>query len=357
MFSGNKYLDFARINKIVSTMAEKLDKEQALVFLDRTPVIEASDNEIITTFQGTVQAADIIADDQAAAVYKAGNFLATTNKIPNLKIGKAISQDMLNRLNMMSDGFVMVGDESAFQNWELRIAEDVVRGIRQRMNALIVAMQCDSPSYDRYGIRLTGASWGTPASLRPVAATEWHNVGATPISDLEAIINDVGQTQFGRIYDRVTMTRKCFTYLTNTTEFRNRLSGEVTKNVGKLQGFLAEMLGVTIEIYDALLNEQNNAGATVTSRVLSNNKVIIDSTANDNNGSAMDFANGIVTESIVGSLMKTPGFSPSYGPLSYYDGELNSPRVVCWGVSRGFPRKHDVTATACITVGSGTPWA
>lgn len=363
MFNGNKYLDFARINLVVRTMADQLDMTQSLQFLDRTPIVEADDSDIVTRFRGVVQAADIIADDQSAAVYSAGSFETVTNRIPNLKIGRAISQEMLNRLNRMANNLIMVGDEQYFRNWEQRIAEDVVHGIRQRMNALIIAMHCDSPTYDRYGIKLSGASWGTPAQLKPTVSTTWDNTSATPVSDLEAIINNVGPSTFGKIYDRVTMTRKCFNYVVNTTEFRNRLSGEirysyganeVTKQTGRLQGFLAEILGVTIELYDSILNEQSNDGTIKNSRALANNKVILSSTANDGNGSSMDFANGIVTESIVGALTGEQGFTPSFGPISYYKGEMNPPTVVCWGVSRGFPRKHDVTATACLTVGDAT---
>lgn len=367
LIKGNKYLDFTRINLVVRTMADELEKGQSLKFLDRTPVREADDTDIVTRFRGTVYAADIIADDQAAAVYSAGSFELVANKIPNLKIGRNLSQDMINRLNRMKDNFVMFGDEQFFSNWERNIAEEVVLGIRQRMNSLIVAMHLDAATYDRYGIKLSGASWGTPADLKATAGTDWSSTSATPITDLQVMIHDVGPNKYGKIYDRITMTRKCFQYVTLTTEFRNRLSGQLrypfgssdlnTRDVGSMQQYLADILGCTVEIYDAIINEQNNVGNIVNSKVLPHNKVILSTAGNDNNPNSMDFANGVVTESVVGALIGEQGFQPSFGPLAWYEGTTNPPTVTCWGVARGFPRKHDVTATAVVTAGGGANWA
>ncbi len=367
LIKGNKYLDFTRINLVVQTMADQLEKGQSLAFLDRTVVVPADDADIVTRFRGQVQAADIIADDQAAAAYSAGVFEIVANKIPNLKIGRHLSQEMLNRLNRMKDGFVMFGDEQFFRNWETRLAEEVVRGIRQRMNALIIAMQSETTTYDRYGIKLTGATWGAPSDLKATAGTDWSNTSSTPITDLQTIIQTTAPTKYGKLYDRVTMTRKCFQYVTQTTEFKQRVSGFLrypfgtnelnTPDVNSMQKFFSDILGAQVELYDAVINEQANNGKINTVKALPNNKVIISTIGNDNDGNVMDFANGIVTESVVGALTGEQSFQPSFGPISWYEGTYNPPTVTCWGVARGFPRKHDTTATACVTAGSGANWA
>jgi hypothetical protein len=77
-------------------------------------------------------------------------------------------------------------------------------------------------------------------------------------------------------------------------------------------------------------------------------------TGDDGQSSAYDFANGIVTESIVAPLIAgAPDFGgEQVGPVAFYNGnrELNPPDLRAWAVARGFPRKHDKYATAVLTV-------
>jgi hypothetical protein len=69
----------------------------------------------------------------------------------------------------------------------------------------------------------------------------------------------------------------------------------------------------------------------------------------------MDWANAVVTESIVGSMVDMPfgGFDgPQAGPVGYVTSpntDLNPPNLTLWGVARGFPRKHKLGANAVLT--------
>jgi hypothetical protein len=75
-----------------------------------------------------------------------------------------------------------------------------------------------------------------------------------------------------------------------------------------------------------------------------------------------DWGNGVVTESIVSSLIGAPalGEAParldlggSYGPLGYYTAQspdMNPPGVNGWAVARGWPRKHVLESSAVLTV-------
>jgi hypothetical protein len=80
---------------------------------------------------------------------------------------------------------------------------------------------------------------------------------------------------------------------------------------------------------------------------------------NDNRDDVWDFANGIVTESIVADLVDSAVIGnlggPQYGPIAYAtlaNPTLNPPGLTYWGVARGFPRKHLLQSSAVLTVGT-----
>jgi hypothetical protein len=181
-------------------------------------------------------------------------------------------------------------------------------------------------------------------------------------------LGDVYKRQ-GERYDRVTMSTRAFTYVTQSAEFQNRIKGVLryafgtqqinTGDTGQMRQLLSDILNATIELVDTTFWERSNNGAKTRARVLPYNKVILSSTGDDNNRSTMDFANGIVTESVVGTMLGEEGFNgEAFGPIAYYTGNtsLNPPNITVWGVQRGFPRKHRETATAVLTVGSGNNW-
>ena len=366
-----RFLDSAKITTIVQALADQLERDKQLTFLSRTPVVAADDDEITGKWKGTIFAADVIADDQEAVVYESGSFQFTANTIPNLKLGKSVGQSMLNRVMRMQKNLSNTFDSSFFTDWENTVAEDLVQGIRERINFLVCCMQMDATTYNRMGINMTGTGWGMPSDLKVTAAADWSdNANSTPITDLQTIMNRTAPDTYGERYNRVTMSIRAFTYLTQSAEFQNRIKGVLryafgtqqinTGDTGQMQQLLADILNATIEIVDTTFWERSNNGAKTAARVLPYNKVILSSTNDDGNRAVMDFANGVVTESVVGTMLGEEGFNgESFGPIAYYTGNtsLNPPNITVWGVQRGFPRKHRETATAVLTVGSGNNWA
>lgn len=364
LIRGWRFLDSARINKIVRTLADELEAIGArnLVALNRTPVVAADDDEIIGKFKGKFNAADVIADDQAAVVYNSPvEFEFVTNVIPNLKHGSRIGQHMINRLARLKRNLGSQNDLRFFTDWENSVAEFLVLGIRQRMNALICAMWLDSSSYDRYGIKLTGG-WGTPSGLK-VAGSDWSIAGGTPITDLQVLMQETAPDTYGEDYNRITMSSKAFRAMTATTEFQNRVAGELrysfsagqlnVRDTGMMRQLAANILGAEIEIYDGVFYEVGNNGTRSQVRYIPNSKIVLSNSQDDNDSSVMDFANGIVTESITSELTGVGGIGgEAFGPIAYFtsDEDLNPPDIRAWAVSRGFPRKHRETATATIDV-------
>lgn len=410
LIRGWRFLDSARINRIVRTLADELEAVgmRNLLGLRRTPIVNADDNEIVGKFKGQFVAADVISDDQEAAVYDTvGQFEFVATEIPNIKMGSRVSQHMINRLARLRQNISGGNDVRFFTDWENTLAESLVTGVRQRMNALIMAMWMDASSYDRYGIKLTNASWGTPAALKVNASQAWsvaNAANADAVGDFLTLATQTAPDTFGEEYNRVTMSSQAFRYLIQTPKFQQYMaglagmefktpglvgavsdgrgepgsagvagvaSGSYVAGTGqnssgiqpvpdfamRRQAF-ANMIGMEVELYDGHFYERSNNGKRTSVRYLPFNKIIFSNSQDDNDSTAMDFANGIVTESIVSPLIGHGGIGgESFGPIAYFTGNenLNPPDIVAWGVARGFPRKHRETATAVYTAtGLGT---
>lgn len=369
--AGLRFLDSAKINTIVQTLADQLETNQDMPFLDRIPTTNADDDEIFAKWKGQVFAADVVADDQEAVVYESGSFEFTSFQIPNIKMGKSINQNMINRITRLSRNLASAGDISRFENWQLDMARELVTGVRQRVNALLCAMCIDATSYSRLGIQLQGSGWGMPANLKVTPSNGWDDAtNGTPITDMQVLATETAPDNYGEQYNRVTMSSRAFRYLTLTAEFQNRVKGELrysfganelnVRDAGAMRTLLANLINMTVEVYDGTYWERNNNGAKVRNKVLPVNKVLFSNSADDGSRETFDFANGVVTESIVGTVLGLPGFNgEAFGPISYYEGNsgMNPPVVRAWSVVRGFPRKFRETATAVMTVGTGGVWA
>lgn len=367
MAENLRFLQATRVNAIMSALQDTRELSPALVWSGRVNDVSALDEEIMARFVGRVQIADIVADDQAAVVYQAGKFNFESAAIPNLKHGIGMTQAMLNQLQTLSGR--VDRDMGIFTAWESHTVDSLLTGLRQRREALIIAMLIDGFSYDRLGIKMTNVTWGMPSDLKITAGVTWDTAGsATPVADLLAA-RLVAQSRYGVVFDRVSMTSTDFRYMIATTEYQNKakqfLPPQLTftnlslANLTQQQALAEATLGMTIELNDGRYWTQDASGATTSAAFHPVGKVILSSTANDNSDGVWDFANGIVTESIVSSLVSTGMIGdlggPQEGPVAYATAanpQLNPPGIVYWGVQRGFPRKHLLQASSVLTVGT-----
>jgi hypothetical protein len=362
-------LSAVRVTKLMRSLQDLRGIPGKLVNLRRTPVIPAAESEIMAQFQGQILIADLIADGQRAGVYSAGKMALIGNKVPNLKIGAALNQDQLNQL-MTAIAGVEVAD-NLFPTTESRIVDNLRMGVSYRMEALIVAAKIGDYSYDRLGIKLEGVNFGMPADLKITIADEWtDSANAKPVSDI-MLAKRIGSVKYGIVYDRIVMTLSAFNAMIATTEFQNKSRTYLAPNVSftNLNGADTEfqrnlatnVLGVReIEINDARFWQEGLNGSLSSAPFVPNNKVILESSQNDNDASALDFANGVVTEALISNMpgSKIRGQLPlnARGPVGYQTAEDNPPSATYWGVGRGFPRRHLRQLTACLTVApdSGT---
>ncbi len=360
---GLQLLGAVRVNKVMRSLQDKRGIPQRLSFLMRTPVVPASDGEIMARFMGQVLIADLIADGQRAGVYSAGKLFLETTKAPNLKVGAALNQEQLNQMDAYLSGVQI--EDALFPMSESRIIDNLRIGVMQREEALLVAAKIGGFSYDRLGIKMENVSFGMPSDLKITPTNEWSDsTNATPVTDV-LTAKRVGQVKYGIVYDRIVMTLSAFNAMVATTEFQNKSRTYLAPNVSftnlnaadtEFQRNLAtNVLGVKeIEIKDDRYWTENTDGSLISAPFLPNHKVILESTMSDNDASVLDFANGVVTESIVsrvgGSRINGQIPSNSRGPVGYTTAEDNPPSITYWGVGRGFPRRHYQQATACLTI-------
>jgi hypothetical protein len=371
-------LSAARINAIFQGLQDPRLLPQELVWNQRVPLVNALDEEIIARSIETIQISDIVADDAAAVVYSQGKFQYETTKIPNIKHGIAMSQTMMNQVwrivSQMGPGGNTLGMFDSFAGWENRTLRMVDLGVRQRMEALLIGMLTDNFNYDKLGIKLSGLTWGMPSDLKVTAGIDWSTspTTATPITDIQTLIR-VARIRYGAYYDRLTMSTQTLQYLQATTQFQNqaKLFGWGLVNVTpaipvQADSTIIEMLGkmlggaVKIELYDARYWAQDSNGYTTSYPFFPINQVLFTDSRGDNDARYYDFANTVVTESIVANatqqvnLMSNMPIGP--GPMAYATANpnLNPPNIVYWGVCRGFPRKHILQSSAVLTAGAWT---
>lgn len=358
----SRFLSVARINRIIGTLASQLEIARPLIYLNRLNLVPAFDDELVGRFTGKVLAADLIADDQEAVVQESMTLELLTNAAPNIKTGQRLGQKLLNRIKQLEAYPTQTG-MNAMKDWDMRIAENLLLGIRWRQNALACAMMTDSLSYNRLGVNISAATWGMPSNLKVTVGTAWSNVASTPLSDIWGI-DQVASLAYGITYDTVTMTTPDFRNMIATTEFANKAtlvlgaafllapSAIPTKNDPRTMGMATQVLGKTIVLDDFQFNTRNNAGTLSTARALPTGTVLLSRSQDVGDDTVMDFSNGIPTESIVASMIGegNMGITDQYGPIAFWTGreDLNPPDVTAWAVAKGFPRKHVPEATAVL---------
>lgn len=357
-------LQAARVTRKIQALQDVRTLQPQLTMLGRTPVVPAEEGELMVSFIGQPVIADLVADDQKAAVYSVGRFRTETNGAPNLKLGQMLTQAQLKLLRSLG---VNQNRFAAFDNTENTILDQLLFGVRMRMEAICWARAMDGFSYRRLGIIMDNVTWGMPSDLKvtlEVPITDHANcLIVTYISNLRR----AAQVRYSAVYDRISMSLAAFNHMIQCAEFqamaRTYLAPNVsfvnlnTANTEDMLALARRVLGVVeIELQDWRYWTQGEDGTLVSSPFLPINKFVFSSRMNDNNAMVADFANGVPTEVDVSNLVGQAGGvignipEDTYGPVGYAEGSLNPPQITYWGVARGWSRKHLKQETAVMTV-------
>lgn len=375
-----RFLSSAHIQIILEKAESYLARTKPLTFLDRLQLVNATDFDIMGRFVGRVVAADLIADGQKAMVHEADRLELVTNALCNIKIGKNLNQAQINSIEALSAGIGRATEEDAWFNWQQSLGENLLQGVRDRMNAMACGMMLDDFDYNRFGLKLTDLSWGMPSALKQTPSVLWSLDGGTtpntangdPIADVYAL-DEADRLTYGLgPFDRMTMSTAAFNIMVSLTKFANRAwqvfgasfnltpANLKTNSQSDNMEIARKIFMKDIVIDDKMITEIKNDGSPNTYRVLPANKILLDRKSNSK--SEWDFGNAVVTESIVSKLMggaSILGANPklniggAYGPLGFFTSQthdMNPPGINGWAVARGFPRKHVPEASAVLTV-------
>jgi hypothetical protein len=361
-------LGAARLTGIIQGLYDpRLLPQQPIWVGKRVPIVPATDEEIFARYIGVPVIADIIADDAKAATYTIGKFSFETTRIPNLKFGIPVNQATLNQIDRLVNGYAPPDDMGIFTQWQNTMVANAKSGVLMRMEVLTVAMLLDNLNYDRLGVKLSGVTFGMPSDLKATTAITWDTAAtATPVNDILGL-KLIASVRYGVNLNRVTMSTQAFRYMIATTEFQNKARQYLAPNVSYTNLALANLqqqqtiaqnvLGMTIELDDRRVWQQDGNGANISMPILPVTSVLLTSTDADGNSMAWDFANAVVTESMLGNGGVVIGQIPNRvrGPISYAtlaDAALNPPGMVTWGVGRGMPRRKFQPISGALTVGT-----
>ena len=219
----------ARITRLVQTLANQLEVNAPLTFLNRTPVVPVLDDiEIIGSYSAPLFAADLITEDAEAVVVEGGKFETTgsVSAIPKIKIGQRVSESVIRRIQLLQRGIQLDANGDLVTGWELNFAQNLVAMVRQTMNYLCAGMYLDGVVYDRIGVKLN-CGFGATSDLKvtKVGTVSWTTANATtmkPIEDLQQIAQSVAPA-LGKQYNRVTMSTARFQKVIASDEFAERV--------------------------------------------------------------------------------------------------------------------------------------
>ena len=376
-YAEEQILTTLRIGKMANALVDPRLMPGNLRYLKRTPIVNTFDSEIIARVLNQVLTADIIADDQASHVYSGQKVKFELNRVPKIKVGYAMTETMIQLWNQIKmQAAPDPASVSMFTDYQRNAVANVILGVQQRMEALIVAMHIDqvSPAYNRLGIQFgSDVSWGMWPDLKGVSAYGWADtVNSTPVNDLLGL-KLIGATRYGKDYDRVTLSTALFRAMLATQEFQSKAKLYVPAqlaagtyssyfplaNLTQQQQFAQNVLGMDIDLYDTRHPQpQTNGSPAVYTPYLPLNVAELSQKSDDNNANVMDWGNTMPVETQMGQV---PGIigggfpTPQYGPVAYAalaNPQLDPPGYVTYGVARGFPRKYDQAATAVMSCGT-----
>lgn len=359
-----------RIRRVLEDRGDIRLSDRTLLWVNRIPFTPAMDDEIMAYYTPNMAMAAIIPDDARAPLRAFPAIRLEQTEIPNYKHGFAVPQSRLNLLARIMSNLATTEDSGYFGRYLQDRLEDLVAGVWARIEWVLMGMLTDSLVYSANGVKFS-LTFGMPSDLKVTPGTLWSNAGAaTPIADLQTVRN-TARLKYGVELDRLSISQTAFNYMISTTEFQNKAqlyaqyafpaASFPVQDLGLAKGVFARIMdGMTVEIDDRAAYVENPDGTQTQTRFLTVNKALLTSEQHDNDDRAMDFADGIVTESmpglvtdmIGGNLAVQETVTERRGPFAYFtsaDPQGNPPGIHGWCVSRGFPRKHIKSASAVIT--------
>lgn len=369
MAQGLDLLAVKRVNTIMMELRDQRDLRQPLTFLSATPTMDATDGQILGRFRGNVYISDIIFEGATAIVKGGQKYSTETWKIPKIKHGNLIDEEMLALLIRLEAGGGTRFDELSVRGYVANRIDDILRGIDERKELMIIAMYLDTFSYDRGGVKISGAGWGAPAAMKTTVSVYWTSpTTALPITDISTQAqNDL--EVYGEMRNRITLRSEDLRLIFATDEFKDKAvlfhpfpppagTFPLTASLGQQTEILTKMLdGMVIRTIDGRYWDQLPDGDEESGNYWPLGKVMLDNTDNDGNARAAYLGNAVVTETAVSAMADVGGVVGRFegqqsGPVAYTVASyaLNPPDLTIWGVQKCWPVRYRQGLASILTV-------
>lgn len=341
----------------------------------RVPVVDAETDELTMRFTPLNIIADVVANGAPARTRSHDPIDVLGFKPGNIKLGLRIDQkriELLRRITATAPTNALAqGDLRSWDSYLARTYAALVNGVRARADLLVCQMLQDTSTYSNFGVSWSSMTWGMPSDLKTTLSgnRRWlagNESTALPLTDIMTLRR--AARNYGVVLDRVTLAETALLFAVTTNEVRNAAQLRFPNNLNAalaltgtfatqdLAGMVGQLLGMTVEVEDAQYTIEDQDGTTSTARYLPDTRVVLTSTAFDNNPDAWDLGNVVVDESIVGAVMGAERLSainePTRGPVGYVTApaDLNPPAMTAWCVQKAFPRRHMPACSAVLTL-------
>jgi len=364
-----EFFNSQELTKLLHSKFSTVDNN--LPFLNRTKIVNCLDDTEVIAYGGYISkgfSADIMLDGESKA---SGTFEVTGVSIPSIKIGNTVSDSIINRLGRVSNEIKTEESLRFLNDYKSTLADSLALGMKQRMNLEILQVmlggKIETPA--RIGIKLD-----IPEELH--INVEWSK----PLTAIKQHILNISE-KFGATYNRMTLGTPAYKKFIESDEVKEAFVDYRKANKIRFDEFISvyrdknnnvepsdniitmhfmptvihKETGMFVELYDATYSQRKNDGGIARVRVLPDNKVLFSDTSKDLQSMHFDYAQAIVTETIVAPtiLGKNNDIGGvAFGPIGYFTGnrQLNPPNMVAWAVTKGLPRLHDRHAFSSFTI-------
>jgi hypothetical protein len=353
-----------RLTAVTQAIMDPRLRTQRMIWLERTPLVEATEDEMFGRWADRIQIADIINDDAEALTYSAGRMEFRSYSVPKIKHGTSLTEGQVRELRKALRSGRAEG--TPWANLERRIIRNQVLGVRQRMEAICIGGVLGEFHYDRLGMKID-ITFPIPADLKMVADPPWtDHANAHPVQDCWDLKLQADQ-RYGNEVSRLSMSTPAFLHMIQCTEFQTKARMYLAPNVsfvnlndrdlGNMKTLAQTVLGFTVEFDDRRYWNQHAGGKRTSHRFWPANKVSLTNPAFDGDASVRDFASGELIEPLVLDILDGGGSlddEPIYGPYSYVDGDrgVNPATLDFWTAFRGFVRPKIDEDRAIIDIGA-----
>jgi hypothetical protein len=373
-------LDFFRDRKTIDVITEAAGDPRTvpgeLFFLNRTPVLPATDRELGMRWRGSAVVADMIAMDARSNVYKMLQARTFQAEIPKIKVGTYLAESDVREVLMIGQAQIDAGRPvpEFVRNLFRILVQQLVLSRRWRLEIFLVASELNGISYDRMGMKISASFSKDPLLIATLSPAWTDAVNGKPLTNIRYFM-DLARIRFNLNINRMICSRALFDTMTATNEFKTESQSALLSlfdltampslidRTDQINAFKRRTKIEEVVLYDAHFRWEDDAERRYLQRVLPLNACILDSTANDNNEMVRYLGNAPVTETAFAGLtghreiaeggdLGLGGMRPGPYYYTHVPHDLDPPQIQAKVVQNAWPILREPNHSVVLYVGN-----